>query len=245
MGAKIASLGGPERNLGPDSPEGIRIASLRSLAAEAGLKIGPVTEADIEQAPELAVVEALTGQPATQSESEKILESRVVNENEIRFIYTTGNPGSRPTDFAGDQGNLGGAYESTSGDAGGSPQADAGKSGSPKEEGARRTREFRRLTEFAKSNGLIMPKAAVGWVEADARSPGDPRSHRIRPRHAKRQQDRVCPDGSADFAASGFRGPNRFRGSPFPCFCEALQRPGIPHGSSLAFRGSPRRYGGF
>lgn len=48
MGAKIASLGSQERNLGPDSPESVRIASLRSLAAEAGLKIDPVTEADIE-----------------------------------------------------------------------------------------------------------------------------------------------------------------------------------------------------
>ena len=41
----------------------------------AALKVDPVTEADIEQAPELAVVEALTGAPASQGEAEKILAS--------------------------------------------------------------------------------------------------------------------------------------------------------------------------
>ena len=202
MGAKIASLGSQGRNLGPDSPESVRIASLRSLAAEAGLKIGPVTEADIEQAPELAVVEALTGQPATQSESEKILESRGVNENQIRFIYTTGNPGSRPTDYADEQGNLGGAYESTSGDAGGSPQADAGKSGSPKEEGARRTRQFGRLIEFAKSNGLIMPGTAAGWSGAYARSPSNSCSDRTTPNANKIASAPMVPQTSLEKTAS-------------------------------------------
>ena len=73
--AEIARLGGEGRDLRPDSPEGLRIASLRNLAAEAGLTLGPVTEADIEQAPELAVVEALTGTAASQNEAAEILES--------------------------------------------------------------------------------------------------------------------------------------------------------------------------
>ena len=154
VGSKIASLGSEGRDLGPDSPEGIRIASLRSLAAEAGLTLGPVTEANIEQAPELAVVEALTGTAASQNEATTILESAKVNENGIRFIYTTG---SRPTDYASGQENLGGAYEAASRDGGRGSQTDTGKSGSPKEEGARRRSQFGKLTEFAKANGLIMP----------------------------------------------------------------------------------------
>ena len=72
MDARVASLGGEERNLGPDSPESVRIASIRSLAAEAGLTLGPVTEANIEQAPELAVVEAFKGKPITQNEAKNI-----------------------------------------------------------------------------------------------------------------------------------------------------------------------------
>ena len=81
MDARVASLGGEERDLGPDSPEWVRIASIRSFAAEAGLTLGPVTEANIEQAPELAVVEALTGTVASQNEAANILESAKVNEN--------------------------------------------------------------------------------------------------------------------------------------------------------------------
>jgi hypothetical protein len=72
VGSKIASLGSEGRDLGPDSPESVRIASLRSLATEAGLTLGPVTEANIEQAPELAVVEAFTGKPITQNEAKNI-----------------------------------------------------------------------------------------------------------------------------------------------------------------------------
>ena len=53
-----------------------------------------------------------------------------VNENGIRFIYTTG---SRPTDYVSGQENLGGSYEAASRDGGGSPQTDTGKSGSSKE----------------------------------------------------------------------------------------------------------------
>jgi hypothetical protein len=86
VGSKIASLGSEGRDLGPDSPESVRIARLRSLAAEAGLTLGPVTEANIEQAPELAVAEALTGTAASQNEATTILESAKVNENGIRFI---------------------------------------------------------------------------------------------------------------------------------------------------------------
>ena len=84
MDARVASLGGEERDPGPDSPEWVRIASIRSFAAEAGLTLGPVTEANIEQAPELAVVEALTGTAASQNEAANILESAKVNENENR-----------------------------------------------------------------------------------------------------------------------------------------------------------------
>jgi hypothetical protein len=73
--AEIARLGGQGRDLRPDSPEGIRIARLRNLAAEAGLNLGLVAEADIQQAPELAVVEALTGTAASQNEAAEILES--------------------------------------------------------------------------------------------------------------------------------------------------------------------------
>lgn len=72
VGSKIASLGSEGRDLGPHSAEGIRIASLRSLAAESRLTLGPVTEANIEQAPELAVVEAFTGKPITQNEAKNI-----------------------------------------------------------------------------------------------------------------------------------------------------------------------------
>ena len=61
VAAEIARLGGQGRDVRPDSPEGIRIASLRSLAAEAGLTLDP--------APELSVVEALTGQPPTAEEA--------------------------------------------------------------------------------------------------------------------------------------------------------------------------------
>ena len=70
--ARVASLGSQRRDLGPDSPESVRIASLRNLAAEAGPTLGPVTEANIEQAPELAVVEAFTGNPITQNEAKNI-----------------------------------------------------------------------------------------------------------------------------------------------------------------------------
>ena len=73
--AEIARLGGQGRDLRPDSPEGVRIARLRNLAAEAGLTLGPVTEADIQQAPELAIVAALTGTAASQNEAAEILES--------------------------------------------------------------------------------------------------------------------------------------------------------------------------
>ena len=73
--AEIARLGGQGRDLRPDSPEGIRIARLRNLAAEAGLTFGSVTEAETQQAPELAVVEALTGTAASQNEAAEILES--------------------------------------------------------------------------------------------------------------------------------------------------------------------------
>jgi hypothetical protein len=72
VGSKIASLGGEGRDLGPHSAEGIRIASLRKLAAESRLTLGPVTEANIEQAPELAVVEVFTGKPITQNEAKNI-----------------------------------------------------------------------------------------------------------------------------------------------------------------------------
>jgi hypothetical protein len=72
VGSKIASLGSEGRDLGPDSPESVRIASLRSLAAEAWLTLGSVTEANIEQAPKLAVVEAFTGKPITQNEAKNI-----------------------------------------------------------------------------------------------------------------------------------------------------------------------------
>ena len=68
MDARVASLGGEERDLGPDSPEWVRIASIRSFAAEAGLTLGPVTEANIEQAPELAVVESLEGKSIAENE---------------------------------------------------------------------------------------------------------------------------------------------------------------------------------
>ena len=61
VAAEIARLGGEGRDVRPDSPEGVRIASLRSLAAEAGLTLDP--------APELSVVEALTGQPPTVEEA--------------------------------------------------------------------------------------------------------------------------------------------------------------------------------
>jgi len=70
------------RDVRPNSPEGVRIASIWSLAAEAGLTLGPVTEADIQQAPELAIVKAITGTAASQNEAAKILESAKVNENE-------------------------------------------------------------------------------------------------------------------------------------------------------------------
>jgi hypothetical protein len=82
VGSKIASLGGEGRDLRPDSPEGIRITRTGSIAAEAGLSLGPVTEADIQQAPELAIVKAITGTAASQNEAAKILESAKVNENE-------------------------------------------------------------------------------------------------------------------------------------------------------------------
>jgi len=72
VGSKIASLGSEGRDLGPHSAEGIRIASLRSFATEAGLTLGPVTEANIEQAPEPAVVEAFTGKPIIQNEAKNI-----------------------------------------------------------------------------------------------------------------------------------------------------------------------------
>jgi len=81
VGSKIASLGGEGRDLRPDSPEGIRITRTGSLAAEAGLSLGPVAEADIQQAPELAIVKAITGTAASQNEAAKILESAKVNEN--------------------------------------------------------------------------------------------------------------------------------------------------------------------
>ena len=98
MDARVASLGSEERDLGPDSPEGVRIASIRSLAAEAGLTLGPVTEANIEQAPELAVVEALTGTAASQNEATTILESAKVNENgnRIRTALSSASQGVGP-----------------------------------------------------------------------------------------------------------------------------------------------------
>jgi hypothetical protein len=68
----VERIGGEERDLGPDSSESIRIASIRSLAAEAGLTLGPVTEANIEQAPEVAVVEAFTEKPIIQNEAKNI-----------------------------------------------------------------------------------------------------------------------------------------------------------------------------
>ena len=67
----IDRIRGQGRDLGPDSPESVRITSIRSLAAEAGLT-GPVTEANIKQAPELAVVEAFTGKPIIQNEAKNI-----------------------------------------------------------------------------------------------------------------------------------------------------------------------------
>jgi hypothetical protein len=72
VAAEIARLGGEGRDVRPDSPEGVRIASLRSLAAEAGLTLDP--------APELSVVEALTGQPPTAEEAARF--SRKVELNE-------------------------------------------------------------------------------------------------------------------------------------------------------------------
>jgi hypothetical protein len=72
VAAEIARLGGEGRDVRPDSPEGVRIASLRSLAAEAGLTLDP--------SPELSVVEALTGQPPTVEEAARF--SRKVELNE-------------------------------------------------------------------------------------------------------------------------------------------------------------------
>ena len=71
MGSKIASLGGEGRDLRPDSPEGIRITRTGSLAAEAGLSLGPVTEADIQQAPELAIVKAITKMNTTTPQAQQ------------------------------------------------------------------------------------------------------------------------------------------------------------------------------
>jgi hypothetical protein len=90
--AEIARLGGQGRDLRPDSPESVRIASLRNLAAEAGLTLGPVTEANIEQAPELAVVEALTGTAASQNEAATILESAPTP----TYYETLSNKGNDP-----------------------------------------------------------------------------------------------------------------------------------------------------
>jgi hypothetical protein len=186
--ARVASLGSEERNLGPDSPESVRIARLRNLAAEAGLTLGSVTEANIEQAPELAVVEALTGTPASQNEATTILESAKVNENGIRFIYTTG---SRPTDYSGEQGNLGGAYEAASSDAGRGSQTDTGKSGGTKEEGARRATQRRfgpeERSAFGKTICGVQDRSAeritqIFWnSESSSRPPPENQSHKMKP----------------------------------------------------------------
>jgi hypothetical protein len=183
----VDRIGGEGCDLGPDSPEGIRIASLRSLAAEAGLTLGPVTEANIEQAPELAVVEALTGTAAFQNEAANILESAKVNENGIRFIYTTG---SRPADYSGDQGNLGGAYEAASRDDGGSSQTDTGKSGGSKEEGARRANQRcfgqEAGSAFGKTICGVQDRSAeritqIFWNSESSRPPPENPSHKMKP----------------------------------------------------------------
>ena len=76
---RLLELGG--RDARPNSPEGVQVARIGILSAEAGLSLGPVTEADIQQAPELAIVKAITGTAASQNEAAKILESAKVNEN--------------------------------------------------------------------------------------------------------------------------------------------------------------------
>lgn len=110
-----------------------------------------------------------------------------VNENGIRFIYTTG---SRPTDYSGDQGNLGGAYEAASRDDGGSSQTDTGKSGGSKEEGARRANQRRfgpqARSAFEKTICGVQDRSAermtqIFWNSESSRpSPENP-SHKMKP----------------------------------------------------------------
>jgi hypothetical protein len=122
-------------------------------------------------------------------------------ENQIRFIYTTG---SRPTDSSSDQGNLGGAYESTTADERGVSPADAKNSGKPKEESARRAEQFGRLVEFAKANGMVMPGAMFKRFFANEKTYAGEGAEHIVYRH--RPSNRVIKITRADDIGDGTLG---------------------------------------